>query len=125
MAMVSDTVDVATAVKRRGGVVIVAVGMVAHPAHAGQLLLPAALVSYIVVDPELEQVIGATHASPWPFLLLGSPVPAEGGRRAVDAVNRTLRVTPTRGALDELAGRLGALLVCRHVRVDLEHRGRG
>ena len=63
MAMVSDTVDVATAVKRRGGVVIVAVGMVAQPAHAGQLLLPAALVSYIVVDPELEQVIGATRES--------------------------------------------------------------
>ena len=67
MAMVSDTVDVATAVKRRGGVVVVAVGRVADPAHAGRLILPAALVSFLVVDPELEQVIGATHASPWPF----------------------------------------------------------
>ena len=48
----------ATAAKRNGGRVIVAVARIVAPAGS-RLLLPAAAVDAIVFDPLLEQCIGA------------------------------------------------------------------
>ena len=124
MSMISDVWEVATAVRRNGGVVIVAVAALCG-GGGGAPLLEASLVDAIVLDPRLEQTLGAPYASPWPFLTLHDPavpsaVPLRGkwsqeeAVRVMRTVNKTVGATPLRDAGDALLGRLGMLCICRH-----------
>lgn len=118
MAMVSDGVEVARAVKRNGGRVIVTVGLLV-PVGYGEVLLKAEEVDAIVVDPTMEQMFGATYAEPFPFITLTAEQdgwdPANGAR-VCGVINKMLKLTPVRAPVDELLGRLGAHLFCQHTK---------
>lgn len=114
MSMVSDVVELARAVRRSGGTVVVTVGLLV-PAGWGDVLLTADEVDAVVLDPLAEQCVGATYASPWPFLSLRSSWPPAEARRVIDVVNTTLKLTPSRAAKDRLLARLAALYFCGYV----------
>ena len=115
MSMISDGVEVARAAKRFGGRVVVCVGLLVQPGY-GTELLGAAEVDRIVLNPTLEQTVGAEYARPWPFLTLDDSkgwTSAEG-MRVISVVNTMLKLTPGRTAIDAQLGRLGAHLFATH-----------
>jgi len=62
---IGDALSVAQAVKRRGGIVIVQVKRkLKQPRHPMEIVIPAALVSYICICPEQTQVQGVPGVDP-------------------------------------------------------------
>ena len=115
MPTISDALELAKAVRRNGGRVIVAVGLLARRGEdCGPMLLPADLVDAIVLDPWLEQCIGSTYGDPYPFVTLESGSSVAQGRQVIDAVNGLLKLTPSRAPVDKMLARLAALLFCKH-----------
>lgn len=109
-AMVGDSLELAQAVRRTGGLVIANVGLLVDEGY-DRVFLPAELVDAIVLHPDTEQTPGYTHVDPWSAVTTQSEI-AIG--EALDQTRFVGRLTALAGgvarrnSLDDAVSRLAA-----------------
>jgi propionate CoA-transferase len=109
-AILGDSVEIARAAKRNGGLVIANVGVLVEPGH-DRIFLPAKMVDAVVYYPDTEQTLGFFHRDPW------LAVTTEGTPRIEEALAYARRTRswgelvgafPRRSAVEEAVVRLAA-----------------
>jgi len=116
-AMTGDSLELARAAKRNGGVVIANVGLLVDEGY-DRVFLPAKLVDAIVCYPDTEQTAGFFHRDPWAAVTVDSAAPIR------DALEHALLARwfgelagglPTRTAVDDAVARLAAATLFTHI----------
>ncbi len=107
--MKAESLEVARAAKKNGGVVIANVGRCVDK-PGDEVWIPSDLVDAIVVYPKTEQAPSVPHRRYWPMFTLGSKLPINEGIARARYINKLIGVTPQRSAVDNALARLGATL---------------
>lgn len=109
-AMIGDSLELARAARRRGGLVIANVGLLVAEDPA-RVFLPADAVDAIVCHPDTEQTVGFPHRDPWPIVTArgeGSVEAALAHARLVRRLGAVAGAFPRRTAMDAVLARLAA-----------------
>lgn len=114
-AMITENREAARAAKANGGRVLVVVGGVV-PHDPAAVSLPREMVDAIFVDPYAEQTILSPQKDCWQLFTPGGDGNDEKAIQRLRFVNRFLRLTPVRGAVECALGRLGADQFARAVK---------
>lgn len=107
--MKAESLEIARATKKNGGVVIANVGACVEEGH-DEIWIPSELVDAVVVYPKTEQAPSVPHRRYWPMFTLKSNVSIDEGIARARFVNKLIGVTPQRSAVDGALARLGATL---------------
>lgn len=115
--MIGDAVELAQAVRRRGGIVIANVGRLVDE-DPDRALLSAKSVDAIVLHPGTEQTPAYTHADPWSAVTVGGDAIAEALEQArfVQHLAGLVGGVAQRGAVDDAVVRLAATTLATAVR---------
>ena len=109
MATLTETHEAIKAARNNKGLVMAVVAAVIEPGQH-PVGIPARDIDAIVVNPWNEQTVAAWQGKPWRLFTPGGD---GDDRAAIDKlrfINRILHITPTRGPVEEVLGRLGARL---------------
>lgn len=112
-SVIAETHEIVKAAKFNGGRVIVNVGRIVEKGYA-DIDIPAESVDAVVHDPRCEQVISIKHTKYWPMLTTESDIPVSEAILRVRYINRLLKITPKRAAIDDALARLAATIVAAH-----------
>ena len=105
----------AIAAKKNGGLVIVGVSSVIDKEEQS-IFLPADVVDFICVHPQVEQTAGIPMSRFWPLFTLHSDVDITTGWDRLKFINNVIRVTPTRSQIQLATARLAASLFAKVVK---------
>ena len=114
-SVIAETFDIIRAARKNGGRVIANVGCMVEKG-AGKVVIPAQDVDAIVFDPNCEQALSIKHRKYWSLFTTHSDVPLEEAISRLRFVNRVLRITPRRTAVDNALARLAALIFAENAR---------
>lgn len=106
-ALVAESREAALAARRHGGLVVANVGLLVEEGH-DEVFLPAEAVDAVVLEPSTEQTISVPHRRHWPVLTAGGGGPPGEALERLRFMNRVMRVTPRRTAVDGAVARLAA-----------------
>jgi propionate CoA-transferase len=109
MATLTETHEAIRAAKHNRGLVMAVVASLIEPGQH-PVGVPAKDIDAVFVNPWNEQTVGAWQGKPWQLFTPGGD---GDDRLAIDKlrfINKFLRITPTRGPVEEVLGRLGARL---------------
>lgn len=113
-ATISENVEAARAARNNGGLVLVSVsGIVGQDEDS--IGLNAADVDAVVINPRNEQTGSVPQARFWPLFTAGAKADERDAVARLRFINKTLGITPRRGALDKALARLGAMTFVEHV----------
>jgi len=113
-AMIAESLEIARAAKRHGGLVIVNVGLLVDKGY-DEVFLPADQVDAVVLYPNTDQVGSVRHRKHWSMFTTESDVPIEEGVACLKFVNQILGITPRRTAVDNVLARLAATIFAENV----------
>lgn len=114
-AMFTEAYDAAMAVKKNGGLVLVAVGDVI-PKDPKAIFLPADKVDAIVVNPRNEQTGSVPQRRYWKMFTEGAQVDVVEAVKELKFINNTLKITPVRKETENAVARLAASRVVREIK---------
>ena len=97
--MISETMEVARAARRNGGLVLVTVARVV-PKDPQNIFLPAEIVDGIVVGPRNEMCMAVRQNRPWREFLPGSKVDVNRAMNRFKVFNGLLKLDPDRGPIE-------------------------
>jgi propionate CoA-transferase len=106
-ALILDYKDAATAARRNGGKVIVAVSKII-PGDSTQIAIPADLIDAIVVNSRNEQVAGVLQVKCQPYFVACSSEVDDEAVKLMKVVNTFMEVTPYRGKVADVIARMCA-----------------
>ncbi|HOZ47981.1 MAG TPA: CoA-transferase [Candidatus Hydrogenedentes bacterium] len=112
-AIIGESLHIAKAAKRNGGVVIANVGLVVDEGY-DEIVLPGDMVDAVVVFSGTEQVGSVPHRKYWPLFTTHSDISASEGIKRLKYVNWILGYTPRRRSVDEALARLATSLFAEH-----------
>ncbi len=104
-ALVAESKEIALAVHKNKGVVLVTVGKLVEEGY-DDVFLPADIVSGIACYPGTEQTGSVPHRKYWSFLTTNSNFTIEEGISRTRYINQILGITPRRTPIDNAVGRL-------------------
>ncbi len=113
-AIVGESVELARAARRNGGRVIANVGLVVDEGYDA-VALPADMVDAVVYHPDTEQTGGFFHRAHWPAMTTASDVAIADALERVRFINWLARISPQRGAADDVVARLAAATLLANV----------
>jgi len=109
MATLTETHEAIQAARHNNGLVMAVVASVIesgrHPVG-----IPAGEIDAVFVNPQNEQTVAAWQGKPWRLFTPGGDGDDQAAIDKLRFINRCLRITPTRGPVEEVLGRLGARL---------------
>jgi len=106
---ITENVDCAAAARANGGKVIAAVSSIIEKNEA-EISMPAEAVDFIVVNPRNEQTGSIPQIKYWPMFTAGGNVDMADAVAKLKFANNTLKITPTRGPVENALARLASLL---------------
>ncbi len=115
-AMIGESMEIARAARRNGGLVIANVAEVVEEGY-DEVFLPADAVDAVVVYPGTEQAAAIKHLRRWPMFTLNSDVSVDEGIARLKFINQTLGITPRRSPVDYALARLAASVFAEYVAV--------
>lgn len=114
-AMTTEAYDAAMAVKKNGGLVLVAVADII-PKDEKAIFLPADKVDAIVVNPRNEQTGSVPQRRYWKMFTEGAHVDVVEAAKELKFINNTLKITPVRREAENAVARLAASRVVREIK---------
>jgi propionate CoA-transferase len=114
-AMIGESMEIARAARRNGGLVIANVAEVVEEGY-DEVFLPADAVDAVVVYPGTEQAAAVKHLRRWPMFTLNSDVSVDEGIARLKFINQTLGITPRRSPVDYALARLAASQFAENVK---------
>ena len=106
-ALILDYREEAAAARRNGGKVIVSVSGIV-PRDESRIAIPKEMVDAVVINPRNEQVGGVLQTKCQPHYAVSASGIDDGAVRVMKAVNTIVEITPYRGEVADIIGRLCA-----------------
>lgn len=114
-ALVLDYKDAATAARRNGGRVIVAVAQIIRKDKT-RIAIPAEMIDAIVVNPRNEQIGGVLQTEYRPYFTAGSKEVDDEAVKLMKVINTFIEITPYRGKVADILARLCADIFVKNTR---------
>jgi len=112
-ALIAESREIAQAVHKNNGVVLVTVGKLVEKGY-DDIFLPAEMISGIAYYPGTEQTGSVPHRKYWSFLTTNSKFTVEEGIARTRFINQVLKITPARTPIDNAVGRLAGTILSRN-----------
>lgn len=112
---ITENVDSAAATKANGGKVFAAVCDVIDK-NESEISIPAEMVDYIVVNPRNEQTGSVPQRKYWPMFTAKANVNMAEAVAKLKFANNVLKITPTRGPVENATARMAALLFTKEAK---------
>lgn len=114
-AVITENTESAMAARKNGGKVLVAVsGIIEKDPSA--ISLPGSMVDAVVVNPRNEQTATIRQRNYWPMFTAGGNVDEADAVEKLRFINRLMRVTPSRGPVENTLSRMAATLLTRQTK---------
>jgi propionate CoA-transferase len=112
---ISENVEAALAARQNGGLVLVSVSGLIERDEAS-IGLAEDDVDVVVINPRNEQTASIPQRRYWPMFTAGANVDEQMAIAQLRFINKTLGITPRRGPIEHVLGRLGAKTFTEQVR---------
>jgi propionate CoA-transferase len=110
----TEALEAARAARANGGRVLVSVAGLVDSAP-DRVVLPAAMVDAIAVNPRQEQTVMVPQHRAWPMFSVGGDGDDHAAIEKLRFINRLLRLTPVRGPAELATARLAAHVFAREL----------